>query len=97
MSTSNKFKTAELLEMGMPFMPPKGGRIISDEISGTRRWSTDHHLIVQFADQMGTDDAWLFWYSVGSTEQQDERPWEYEDETTAQLVHRTTKTVEVWE
>ncbi len=49
---------------------------VHDEISGKRRWSVDHWLVVKrksdgrfFADG----------YSVGATESQDERPWEYDE------------------
>lgn len=47
--------------------------LISDEICGTRRWSTDHWRIFRHEGNIyGTN------YSVGSTEQQDERPYEFD-------------------
>ena len=91
------FKTRELLDMGLPSDPPEGGRIISDVLSEHDRWSVVHTLIVQFPEQMGTDDAWELSYGVGATESQNESPWEYEDEVTGTLVRRTTKVVDVWE
>jgi hypothetical protein len=97
MPTTRTFTRQELYDMGLPERPPKGGTQISDTIIDQGRWSTDHELIVQFPEQVGTDEAWRFYYSHGSTECQDECPWEHEDEVTATLVRRTTKMVQVWE
>lgn len=95
MPTTKTFNTAELLDMDMPWEAPEGGKIISDKIVGQRRWSTDHELIVRFPDQP-EDQAWSFGYSVGSTEGQDEGPWEYEKETTATLMQLKEVTVKKW-
>ena len=69
--------------------------VIENEITGTRRWSTDYRLIFQLADQP-KDEAWMVFYSCGSTESQDESPWEFEDQVDATLVHPVEKTVTVW-
>lgn len=48
--------------------------IVSDEQVGHRRWSVDHLLIIKrISDGKHFSDT----YSVGATESQDERPWEY--------------------
>lgn len=91
------FDPEQLIEMGLPYDAPEGGRVISDDITGKSRWSVHHLLVVQFAEQVETDKAWAFTYSVGATECQEERPWEYDNEVTARLVRKVTKTVEVWE
>lgn len=46
--------------------------IISDEIVGQRRWSTSYELIVKNKD----GNFYIAWYDKGSTESQDESPWE---------------------
>ena len=89
------FTREELLDLGLPD-ECDGGKIISDTITGQRRWSTTHRLIFQLKGQ-GGDEAWATSYNVGSTEEQCESPWEYEDEVTCSLVRKTEKTVTVWE
>lgn len=46
--------------------------VVSDVITGQGRWSTYHEVV--FIDG---DALWRTSYSVGSTEVQDEEPWEY--------------------
>jgi hypothetical protein len=53
----------------------EAGRIISDEIVGKRRWSDEHELVFEL-----DGEVYMTGYSRGSTECQDERPWEYDDE-----------------
>ena len=89
------FTREELLELGLPH-ECDGGKIISNEITGQRRWSTEYSLIFQLAGQ-AENEAWATSYSAGSTEEQDESPWEYEKEVDCWLVHKTEKTVTVWE
>ena len=89
------FTREELLDLGLPHKCD-GGKIISDTITGQRRWSTTHELIFQLAGQ-AENEAWATSYSAGSTEEQSERPWEYEKEVDCCLVHKTEKTVVVWE
>lgn len=47
---------------------------IYDEITDNSRWSIYHKIVFE-------DDGkfWSTSYSVGATECQDERPWDYED------------------
>lgn len=82
-------------DLGLPHCCD-GGKIISDTITGQRRWSTTHKLIFQLEGQ-AEDEAYLSTYEKGSTEHQDTRPWEFEKEVECAIVHRTTKTIEVWE
>lgn len=91
------FKTEELREMEMPHEPPEGGRIVSSEIVREARWYEERWLVVQFPEQMGTDEAWRFLYYTGSTECQEQDSWNDADEVVATLVHKTEKVVEVWE
>lgn len=96
MTTITKtFKAAELRGMDMPWGAPEGGEIISDKITGKSRWCDVHTLIVRFPDQP-EGDAWSMGYRIGSTESQDERPWEYDDEVVATLVREREVTVKKW-
>lgn len=89
------FKTDFLLDMGLPYDAPTGGKIISKEIVETTRWSIVYALIVHFPDQPDCE-AWEFVYSEGATECQDEKPWEYEDEVEATLVREKEVLVRKW-
>lgn len=91
-----KFTSEELKDAGLPYEAPEGGEIISREITDTSRWSIHYSLIFRFAD-MAPGEAWEVSYSKGATETQDERPWEYEREVEATLVHQVEKVVKVWE
>lgn len=65
---------------------------IEDKITGTSRWSTHHEIIFKYEDKF-----YRTGYSEGSTEIQEERPWEYESEVECTEVHQVEKTVKVWE
>lgn len=52
----------------------EGTEIIENEIIDTSRWSNHYRLIFKKDDKYYQTS-----YSVGATESQDERPWEYED------------------
>jgi len=56
--------------------------IISDDVIGQRRWSTDHELVIKHSGKY-----YRTYYSVGSTECQDEGPWENDDEVQLQEVY----------
>lgn len=71
-------------ELGLPF---DSVHVISDKISDTGRWSILHDLI--FKDP-ADGKCYQVGYSVGATEMQDERPWEYEDTVTATEVEKRT-------
>lgn len=73
------------------------GKVISDDICDTTRWSEIHEVVFQTKDQIGTDEAWQTSYSQGATECQDESPWEYDNEVECTLVHQVEKVVKVWE
>ena len=53
---------------------PPEFKIIREEITGTRRWSTDYELIIQ---RISDGKFFKDYFSRGSTENQDESPWEY--------------------
>lgn len=69
-------------ELGLPF---DSAHVISDEITDTGRWNIVHDLI--FEDP-ADGKCYQVGYSVGATENQDERPWEYEDTVTATEVEK---------
>ena len=50
-------------------------KVISDVIIETGRWTVNHELIFKHEGKL-----WRTSYQVGATEQQDERPWEYDDQ-----------------
>lgn len=54
--------------------------LVEDDITDNSRWSIYHNLV--FKD-LETGKFYLTHYSVGATEQQDERPFEYEDDEIA--------------
>jgi hypothetical protein len=83
-----KFKKSDLLDLDLPWSA------IEDTIVDHRRWSVDHNIIFKKDEKYYRTS-----YSVGATEQQDERPWEYEDEVECEEVQKVAKTitVEVWE
>lgn len=61
--------------------PPPGVKLISNKLCGHRRWSLDYTLIFQEGDKFYRAD-----YNIGATEQQDERPLEYEETSEASEV-----------
>ena len=89
----SKFKlTSEEAEpyLGFPYDAEKGV-IISDEIIDTSRWSVIHELIFNYNGKIYSTS-----YSVGATEQQDERPWEYDDWIDCVEVAAVEKTITVY-
>lgn len=70
-------KTRE--EMNDLDLPWGGGDavVVEDSIIDQRRWSTVHELVFRLPG-MPEELAYRTTYSVGSTECQDESPWEYE-------------------
>ena len=77
--------------IGLPY-DAEPGVIISDEIFDTSRWSTHHEIIFNYEGKVYSAS-----YSVGSTEQQDELPWEYDDYIDCVEVRAVNKVVTVWE
>lgn len=74
-------------ELGLPYSA------IKDTITGQSRWSTQHEIIFSYDSKF-----YKAHYQHGSTESQDEGPWEYDNGeiecTEVQLVERTVK---IWE
>jgi hypothetical protein len=108
---SEKKFTREFLkdELGLPCSPgtynaTKEGEVSfvvhENEIVDHSRWSVHRRLVFSLTsgpDANKPGEAWEVAYSVGATESQDERPWEYENEVEATLVRLVEKTVKVWE
>ncbi len=65
---------------------------IEDKIIETTRWSTLHEIVFKYNDKF-----YQTTYSCGSTEQQDESPWEYEEEVECAEVEQVEKVVKVWQ
>lgn len=65
---------------------------IKDTIESQSRWTTTHEIIFAYDGKF-----WRTWYTEGSTEQQDQSPWEYETEIECTEVHIVEKIVKTWE
>jgi hypothetical protein len=84
-----KFKKDFLVnELDLPYSAFK----IKDEVVDKTRCSIVHELI--FAHE---DKYYQTYYSVGATEPQEEKPWEYDDEVECQEVKQVERIVKVWE
>lgn len=67
--------------------------VIKDQITDTSRWSTHHEMVFKYEDRY-----YKTYYSVGSTEQQEESPFEYDDdEIECKEVFPIEKTIIVYE
>lgn len=66
-------------------------QVIEDTIEEHSRWSVLHNLIFKHEGK-----CYQTHYSVGATEYQDERPWEYEDEVECTEVKQVEVTVKKW-
>lgn len=66
--------------------------VISDTITGQRRWMTDHDLVFKYDGKI-----YMAYYEVPSTESQEGGFWEYEDEVECYEVVAVEKTVIVYE
>lgn len=64
---------------------------LEDKVIDTSRWSIEHEIVFE-------DDGKYYQtaYSVGATECQEERPWEYEDEIECTEVEKKMVMVEKW-
>jgi RNA-splicing ligase RtcB len=68
-------------------------RIVESGMVDKSRWSIHYRAIFEHEGKFYETT-----YSVGATEQQDERPYEYDpDEIECPEVHKVPKTIEVWE
>lgn len=73
-------------ELDLPY-----DNIIVDRIVNTTRWSIIHEIV--FEDN---GKFYMTTYSEGSTEIQDERPWEYDDEIECTEVELKNVKVKKW-
>jgi hypothetical protein len=81
-----KFKAKFLKdELDLPYSA------IVDTVIDTRRWSIVHEIIFEYEGK-----HYQTTYSVGATERQEERPWDFEDEVECVEVRKVQKVVEVW-
>ncbi len=80
------------MKFSKEFLQDEGGETVEDRIIGQRRWSTDRARVFKHEGRF-----YRTTYSVGSTESQDERPYEYEpDEIECVEVFPTPKTITVY-
>ncbi len=69
-----------------------GFTLIEDEMTEHNRWSISHSIVFKYDGKYYSS-----WYTVGATEYQDERPWEYEpDEIECDEVVPKEKTIMVY-
>lgn len=71
MATKRFTKEFLVDELGLPWEGP----VLSDTITDNGRWSIHHELVFKNPED---GKCYLCSYSVGATESQDERPWEYD-------------------
>ena len=83
-------------EMNDLDLPWGGGEalVLQDNVTDQTRWSTIHELVFRLPD-MPDGLAYRTTYSKGSTERQDESPWEY-GPAECVLVRKVPKVVETW-
>jgi len=67
-------------------------KIIENKIEDASRWSINYGLVFEHNGKF-----YATGYSVGATEQQDERPFEYQDEVECKEVVPVEKTITVYE
>ena len=79
-------KTKELLDHDVI------GDAVEDEITDTGRWHTYHSIVFKWKD----DKHYTTSYREGSTEMQDESPWEDETEVDCQEVEWKEVKVSKW-
>lgn len=83
-------------EMNDLDLPWGGGEavVLQDNVIDQTRWSTIHELVFRLPD-MPDGLAYRTTYSKGSTEIQDEAPWEH-GPAECVLVRKVTKVIETW-
>ncbi len=81
-----KFKREFLVnELDLPYSA------IEDKVVDNSRWSIQHEIIFEYEGKF-----YITQYSVGATECQDERPWEYDDEVDCTEVVKQEIKVMAW-
>jgi len=86
--------TETVLAWGLPYDSDEaeGVKVLSDTITDTGRWSVHNRLIVEIKGKVYETS-----YSIGSTEYQDESPWQGDSTVEFIEVHEVEKTIKVWE
>ncbi len=80
------------MKFSKEFLQDEGGETVQDREIGRGRWSVHHERVFQHEGRF-----YRTRYSVGATENQDERPYEYEpDEIECVEVFPTPKTITVY-
>jgi len=64
---------------------------LEDHVIDNSRWSIEHEIIFEYKGKY-----YRAYYSVGATEMQDERPWEYEDVIECEEVVKVDKLQSIW-
>lgn len=88
-----KITTEKLFKYGLPYKGSNEVKIIEDIIIGKSRWCDIHKVIFKWVD----GKTYRAEYLVGSTEDQYDKPWEYNDDVECTEVHQVEKLVKVWE
>lgn len=83
-----KIKTSELQDLDFPWCDD----VVQDTIIDNSRWSIIHEIVFKWTDRKYYKTT----YSVGATESQDERPWEYETEVECVEVEQRPVTKLEW-
>ena len=80
------------------------GNIVEDLITSERRWHTQHEIVFQTAEQIGTDDGWWVCRDRPATEMQDVENYGFEVDEDGYVIgldpaKRSVKMIEtvVWE
>lgn len=91
--SSRKFPKELLQELAWDDAPNPYIKV-DDSITNNSRWSIHHTMVFKADDGL----HYRVGYSVGSTECQDERPFEYDDdEIECTQVEKVAKTIMVWQ
>ena len=99
------FPKQQLIDWGLPYENPAifdkdnnivaEGKIILNKIVDKHRWSLEYEII--FTEPEDNNKVWKTYYTKGSTENQDERPWYSYDFIKCTLMQEVEKIVKVWE
>ena len=81
-----KISKSVLRELDLPWAA------IDNKIIGHNRWSVVHEIVFEYNGK-----CYQTTYSIGATEMQDERPWEYETEVECKPVQRVERLIQIWE
>ncbi len=62
--------------------------IVLDEVTGLGRWTVNHQIVIR---RKSDNKYFRDFYSIGSTESQDERPWQYDAPNFEEVFSREKK------